>query len=174
MDQSADLYTYIHINVYVRMFTHHCGTSMHTPVQVRMSAVECIHTQLCRCVVSIMKCLPEQAVHKFVGNTIPCIEIVYGFHSFLNGTSVPLYTGNFQCSLHFPYTCVPLACCLIVFHNAFAILSCLFDSALDHGLSCSSMGVVQHHAHFIVHWRDCLIPKCIHSLTSAAVWHIRP
>ena len=52
MDQSADLYTYIHINVYVCMFRHHCGTCMHTPVQVCMSAVECIHTQLCRCVVS--------------------------------------------------------------------------------------------------------------------------
>ena len=53
---------------------------------------------------SIKKCLPEEAVHKFVGNTIPRIEIVYGFQRFLNGMSVLCILTTFNVSLHFLYT----------------------------------------------------------------------
>ena len=57
----------------------------------------------------------ELAVHKFVGNTIPYIEIVYRFQSFFEWYVCPIV--YWQLSM-FPslsvHRCVPLVCCLIV------------------------------------------------------------
>ena len=62
--------------------------------------------------------------------------------------------------------CVPLACYLIAVHNI--VVSRLFDSAEVFLHVCGAA------PHFTVHWLDCLIPKYIHSLTSAAARYIRP
>ena len=78
-----------------------------------------------------------------------------------------------QCSLHFLYTAVYhlFATSLLSITFLQFVMFVWFSSRSRSELFLHGCGAAPH---FTVYWLHCLIPECIHSLTSAAVRHIRP